>query len=105
MSAEIFDQVSILFSDIPAFAALTSRFSPHEIITLLNMTHSTFDGAVSEFDAYKVETIADSYMVSLSLVMISDTLRIRSLNKETVPTDSPLSTNHVQKNIKCVHWF
>ncbi|XP_055344991.1 atrial natriuretic peptide receptor 1-like [Paramacrobiotus metropolitanus] len=64
ITAESFSSVSILFSDIPAFAILLQRCTPIELISILNDTHSEFDGVVHDFNAYKVETIGDCYMIS-----------------------------------------
>ncbi|XP_055344261.1 atrial natriuretic peptide receptor 1-like [Paramacrobiotus metropolitanus] len=64
ITAESFSSVSILFSDIPAFAVLLRCCTPIELISILNDTHSNFDGIVHDFNAYKVETIGDCYMIS-----------------------------------------
>ncbi|XP_055332314.1 atrial natriuretic peptide receptor 1-like [Paramacrobiotus metropolitanus] len=69
LSAESFDSVSILFSDLPVFAKLVMKCSPLEVIDLLNRTHSAFDEVVPYYDAYKVETINDSYMISSGIPM------------------------------------
>lgn len=61
---ETFDNVTILFSDLPAFAGLVSRCTPLQVIALLNATHSAFDDALGKYSVYKVETISDCYMVS-----------------------------------------
>ncbi|XP_055354235.1 atrial natriuretic peptide receptor 2-like [Paramacrobiotus metropolitanus] len=69
LNAESFDSVSILFSDLPVFAKLVMKCSPLEVIDLLNRTHSAFDEVVPYYDAYKVETINDSYMISSGIPM------------------------------------
>ena len=43
---------------------LVSLSSPWDIIAFLNEMYIAFDTALSDFDVYKVETIADSYVVS-----------------------------------------
>ncbi|XP_055336576.1 soluble guanylate cyclase gcy-36-like [Paramacrobiotus metropolitanus] len=45
------------------------KCSPLEVIDLLNRTHSAFDEVVPYYDAYKVETINDSYMISSGIPM------------------------------------
>ncbi|XP_055338429.1 atrial natriuretic peptide receptor 1-like [Paramacrobiotus metropolitanus] len=62
--AESFDSVTLLFSDIPAFVEILARNTPMDIVNLLNATHSAFDEIVPFYDAYKVETINDSYMIA-----------------------------------------
>ncbi|XP_055344268.1 atrial natriuretic peptide receptor 1-like [Paramacrobiotus metropolitanus] len=70
--AESFDSVSILFSDIPAFAEVLKSCPPIEIINILNNTHSAFDDVMHRFDAYKVETIGDCYMISSGVPLRND---------------------------------
>ena len=61
--SELFDQVTIMFSDMPAFANITVNCGPLQIIAFLNQTYSLIDEVLPEFDVYKVETINDSYVV------------------------------------------
>ncbi|OQV16764.1 Atrial natriuretic peptide receptor 2 [Hypsibius exemplaris] len=63
VAAELFESATVLFSDIPVFARLVLECAPMEVVTFLSTIHSRFDVVVSEFDAYKVETINDSYVV------------------------------------------
>ncbi|OQV12169.1 putative Atrial natriuretic peptide receptor 1, partial [Hypsibius exemplaris] len=65
--AEIFDSVTIMFSDIPAFGLIVAQSEPLEVIDFLNHLHTAFDRVVAQFDAYKVETINDSYVVASGL--------------------------------------
>ncbi|XP_055331052.1 atrial natriuretic peptide receptor 1-like [Paramacrobiotus metropolitanus] len=64
---EMFEQVTVYFSDIIGFAEIVNTATPYEVISFLGSTYAAFDQIIPSFDVYKVETINDSYVVASGL--------------------------------------
>lgn len=61
---ELFDEVTIFFSDVVGFTNICSQVSAVEVVRMLNDLYTVMDYCTSLFPLYKVETIGDAYMVS-----------------------------------------
>ncbi|KII74170.1 Atrial natriuretic peptide receptor 1 [Thelohanellus kitauei] len=58
-----FENVTVLFSDIVNFDSICHQLAPFEIVNYLDELYSVFDEVIDYYRVYKVETIADQYVV------------------------------------------
>lgn len=61
--ADQYDDASVLFADIVNFTPIAERWSPHDVVAILNGLFTEFDRLAERFRLEKIKTIGDAYMV------------------------------------------
>lgn len=61
--AEVFPEVTVLFSDIVGFTELSEKIGPSETVNMLNLLFGKFDEIAEKHGVEKIKTIGDCYMV------------------------------------------
>ncbi|XP_043196546.1 atrial natriuretic peptide receptor 2-like [Amphibalanus amphitrite] len=67
VSAESFQAVTVLFSDIVDFSSIAAQSTPIQVMAFLNRLFKTFDNRIDRFDVYKVEAVETVYMCASGL--------------------------------------
>ena len=61
-------QVTILFTDIVGFTAMSEQCPPYEVMHFLHLLFTEFDDLIEmDSELWKVETIGDAFMVASGL--------------------------------------
>lgn len=64
---ELFESVSVMFTDFQNFTSTTEKMSPELIISELNDIFSNFDRIIDQFGCTRIKTIGDSYLTVCGL--------------------------------------
>ncbi|WKY14874.1 hypothetical protein Q1695_000410 [Nippostrongylus brasiliensis] len=62
VDAREYESATVMFSDVPSFQQIVPLCQPKDVVYLLNNLFTRFDRLVVLQNAYKVETVGDSYM-------------------------------------------
>ncbi len=78
--ADNIDDVTVVFTDLVGFTALSTRMEPADLVSILNQMFSALDDLASEHSLEKIKTIGDSYMAVAGI--------------------PPLTRNHVDRSME-----
>ncbi|KAI0240857.1 Atrial natriuretic peptide receptor 1 [Lamellibrachia satsuma] len=95
VAPEVYDNVTIYFSDIVGFTPLSARLNPMGVVDLLNNLYTAFDGVIESFDVYKVETIGDAYMVVSGLPIRNGNTHAREIARMSLKLLSSIDSFEV----------
>lgn len=100
---QTFDSVSIFFSDIIGFREASEVSHPHETVELLNDIYSTLDAIIEKYDVFKVETIADAYLVASGVPLRNGNEHAREIGRMALDMRIAMRNfqpNHVIKGVE-----
>jgi len=63
-TAESFDEVTVLFSDIKGFTNVAEKMTAQELVKEINTYFSAFDGIIQKYGLEKIKTIGDAYIAA-----------------------------------------
>ncbi len=62
--AQLFEEVTVLFTDFKGFTAMSEKLSPEELVKDLHLCFSLFDQICEKYGIEKIKTIGDAYMAA-----------------------------------------
>ena len=65
--ADYFDEASVVFVDIVNFTVTSSRYSPRDVVKMLNDIFTLFDKVSTKYGLEKIKTIGDCYMAAAGI--------------------------------------
>lgn len=71
--ARLFDQVTVMFTDIKGFTQLSEKLTPSELVEEIDTCFKAFDEIIGKYDIEKIKTIGDSYMCAGGLPVVNTT--------------------------------
>ncbi|EFJ45873.1 guanylyl and adenylyl cyclase family member, partial [Volvox carteri f. nagariensis] len=91
--------VTLLFADMPGFAALCGSLPPRVVMSFLHNLFATFDDMLDHYKVYKVETIGDCYVVAGGLMYEDEDGMAAAMLQSAFRVTLPTTGAHVRLRI------
>ncbi|MCB9044661.1 MAG: tetratricopeptide repeat protein [Chitinophagales bacterium] len=62
VSAQLFDNVTVMFTDFVDFTLVGEQLSPQELVAELDTCFKAFDHIIDKYDIEKIKTVGDAYL-------------------------------------------
>ena len=67
---QVFEQVTILFSDVVGFTRICSQITPMSVVSMLNTMYTKFDKLTEKHKVYKVTMFCHIYILKVLKVLL-----------------------------------
>ena len=97
--------VTIFFSDIVGFSAMSRDLSPEKVADLLDRLYTRFDDLTRLHDVFKIETIGDAFMAAANLVKdqsVSHTRRIAEFSIDAIRVANTTQIDRDDPSMGCL---
>ena len=97
--------VTIFFSDIVGFSAMSRDLSPEKVADLLDRLYTRFDDLTRLHDVFKIETIGDAFMAAANLVKdqsVSHARRIAEFSIDAIKVANTTQIDRDDPSIGCL---
>ena len=79
-NAKLFDEVTVMFTDIKNFTEISEKMTPADLVAMLHTSFTTFDNIITKYNIEKIKTIGDSYLCAGGLPVPNKTNAVDVVN-------------------------
>jgi len=90
--------VTIFFSDVVGFSAMSRALSPEKVADLLDRLYTRFDELTRLHDIFKIETIGDAFMAAANLVKDQSVSHARRIAEFSIDAIKVANTTQIDRD-------